>query len=97
VCSRYPSLPKEEQEDCIDTTGAEGSQAAPYNPLQAENSGYSDTSQAQPSALEREQSSEAVLAEIFGITGTPSGSGRPADASTGNKCLSCRVWGHSLV
>lgn len=74
-------------------SGADGGQAGAYNPLQAENSGFSDTSQGLPGLPEREPSSEAVLAEIFGgLGGTPSRSGRPPSAgrltwSANNPCL----------
>ena len=68
-------------------TGADAHQANAYNPLQSENSGYSDAGQAQPGLPEREQSSEAVLADILGgwggVGGTPSKSGRPAATSAG--------------
>ncbi|DBA96794.1 TPA: hypothetical protein ACH3X3_012963 [Trebouxia sp. C0006] len=66
-------------------SGADAHQANAYNPLQSENSGYSDAGQAQPGLPEREQSSEAVLADILGgwggLGGTPSKSGRPAATS----------------
>ncbi|KAL0043938.1 hypothetical protein WJX82_007098 [Trebouxia sp. C0006] len=68
-------------------SGADAHQANAYNPLQSENSGYSDAGQAQPGLPEREQSSEAVLADILGgwggLGGTPSKSGRPAATSAG--------------
>ncbi|KAL0038859.1 hypothetical protein WJX79_010928 [Trebouxia sp. C0005] len=68
-------------------SGADAHAANAYNPLQAENSGYSDAGQAQPGPPEREQSSEAVLADILGgwggLRGTPSKLGRPAANSAG--------------
>jgi len=71
----------------LHVTGADAHQVHAYNPLQAENSGYSDAGQAQPGLLEREQSSEAVLADILGGWGglgsTPSRSGKPAATSAG--------------
>lgn len=64
----------------LHVTGADAHQANAYNPLQA------DAGQAQPGLPEREQSSEAVLADILGgwggLGGTPSKSGRPNSAGT---------------
>lgn len=71
----------------LHVVGADAHQANAYNPLQSENSGYSDAGQAQPGLPEREQSSETVLADILGgwggLGGTPSKSGRPAATSAG--------------
>lgn len=75
----------------LHVTGADAHQANAYNPLQSESSGYSDAGQAQPGLPEREQSSEAVLADILGgwggLGGTPSKSGRPAATSAGTNSV----------